>query len=389
MPKNIDLHIRPSMKKFISDHDYFEVCKLSAPRPLYLNRQAILLLSYRKIPDVSFLILQQQNHLSLIRALLRNSDAEKLILLKIPWFLSRDIQNAHIDFIHEPFFRQLLISSCLQSTRELLQRTRIRVPPNKGRNMIGIVDEYNVLEPDQVYIQYTILLDRYSDDDNNNDDRIKTLNNRKVVITKNPCHHPGDIRTFTAIDHPRLKHLKDVIVFSQQGDRPAPHDISGSDLDGDEYLVVWHDDLVPYNTGNAPPYDYDSQTPTQTYDQPVTRDDIHNTILNIAEQDCLGRLSNLHLAFADKFGVESEKRPAEDVLSTVELAGAISREVDSGKTGDHPLNENEIRRLNDALGKQRPDYMDNPNFEPYESEHILGKRDMFSLVFGIFFFLLN
>jgi hypothetical protein len=97
----------------------------------------------------------------------------------------------------------------------------------------------------------------------------------------------------------------------------------------------------------------------------------------------------LHLAFADKFGVESEKRPAEDVLSTVELAGAISREVDSGKTGDHPLNENEIRRLNDALGKQRPDYMDNPNFEPYESEHILGKRDMFSVVFGIFFFLLN
>jgi len=221
------------------------VCKISAPRPLFLNRQAILLLSYRKVPDASFLILQQQNHLALIRALLRNIDAEKLILQKIPsWLLPRGIQEANIDYIHEPFFRQLLISSCLQSMRDLLQRTRIRVPPNEGRNMIGIVDEYNVLEANQVYIQYTIL-NRDSLDNDNNNNKTKVLNNCKVVITKNPCHHPGDIRTFTAVDHPRLEHLKDVIVFSQQGDRPAPHDISGSDLDGDEYSVVWHKDLVP------------------------------------------------------------------------------------------------------------------------------------------------
>src|SRR5258708_5797730 len=79
-----DLLIRPSMDKFKSNHECFEVCKLSAPRPLYLNRQAILLLSYRQISDASFLVLQQQNHLALIRALLRNSDAEKLILEKIP-----------------------------------------------------------------------------------------------------------------------------------------------------------------------------------------------------------------------------------------------------------------------------------------------------------------
>jgi RNA-dependent RNA polymerase len=257
--------------------------------------------------------------------------------------------------------------------RDLLQRTRIRIPPNEGRNMIGIVDEYNVLKPDQVYIQYTILNRDSFDNDNNNNNKTKVLNNCKVVITKNPCHHPGDIRTFTAIDHPRLEHLKDVIVFSQQGDRPAPHDISGSDLDGDEYSVVWHKDLVPYNTENAEPYDYDACTPSRTYDRSVTRDDINKTILDIAEQDSLGRLSNLHLAFADKFGVDSDKRPAKNVLSTVELAGAISQEVDSGKTGYHPLTENQIKELNNALENQRPDFMDNPNFKQYKSEHILGK----------------
>jgi RNA-dependent RNA polymerase len=374
MPQNIDLCIRDSMKKFDSDHERFEICKISAPRPLFLNRQAILLLSYRKVPDASFLILQQQNHLALIRALLRNIDAEKLILQKIPsWLLPRDIHYANIDYIHEPFFRQLLISACLQSMRDLLQRTRIRIPPNEGRNMIGIVDEYNVLKPDQVYIQYTILNRDSLDNDNNNNNKTKVLNNCKVVITKNPCHHPGDIRTFTAINDPRLKHLKDVIVFSQQGARPAPHDISGSDLDGDEYLVVWHKDLVPYNTENAEPYDYDGDTPSRIYVRSVTRDDINNIILDIAEQDCLGRLSNLHLAFADKFGVDNNKKPAKNVLSTIELAGAISREVDSGKTGDHPLEEDEIKELNNALGNQRPDFMDNPNFERYKSEHILGK----------------
>jgi RNA-dependent RNA polymerase len=385
MPQNIHLCIRDSMKKFDSDHECFEVCKLSAPRPLFLNQQAILLLSYRQVPDASFLILQQQNHLALVRALLRNADAEKEILQKVPsWFLPSDIHYANLDYIHEPFFRQLLISSCLQSMRDLLQRTRIRIPPNEGRNMIGIVDEYNVLEPGQVYIQYTIL-----NNNKNNNSETKVLDNCKVVITKNPCHHPGDIRTFTAVNHPRLKHLKDVIVFSQQGDRPAPHDISGSDLDGDEYLVVWHKDLVPYNTKNAEPYDYDAHTPSKKFTESVTRDHINKTILDIAEQDCLGRLSNLHLAFADKFGVDSNRKPAEDVSSTVELAGAISQEVDSGKTGYHPLKEDKIKELNNALGNERPDFMDNPNFDQYESKHILGKRFMSFRVFFHLFCLFN
>ncbi|CAF3846424.1 unnamed protein product, partial [Adineta steineri] len=375
LPENIDLYIRKSMTKFQSDHQCFEVCKLSAPRPLYLNRQAILLLSYRQIPDTIFLILQQQNHLDLIRALLRNSDAEKLILEKIPsWFLPRDIHIANIDFVREPFFRQLLISACLQSTRDLLQRTRIRIPRDQGRNMMGIVDEYNVLKSNEVFVQYTLMdKDQNNQQVNKNKNKTEILNNRQVVITKNPCHHPGDIRTFTAVDYPELRHLKDVIVFSQQGDRPAPHDISGSDLDGDEYLVIWHEDLVPNRTNNAQPYDYDSKIPNRDCKEIVERKDINNTILEIAEQDCLGRLSNLHLAFADKFGVDNTNGPGNDVLSTIELAGKISQEVDSGKTGYHPLNEHDIRKLNLALDNKRPDYMNNANFDPYRSEHILGK----------------
>ncbi|CAF4960239.1 unnamed protein product, partial [Rotaria socialis] len=103
---------------------------------------------------------------------------------------------------------------------------------------------------------------------------------------------------------------------------------SGSDLDGDEYAVIWHEDLVPLQTDNAEPYNYDSNTKPMELDRPVGRSDIHDVVLNIAESDFLGRLSNLHLAYADLFGVDSDIKPQADVLSTIGLAGAISEEVD-------------------------------------------------------------
>ncbi|CAF4148378.1 unnamed protein product [Rotaria sordida] len=207
----------------------FEVCKISAPRSLYLNRQDVLLLSYRRISDAVFLILQQRNHLTLIRALLRNNDTRNLLDEKLPnWFLP---YGAKIDFVREPFFRQLLIAACLTSMRELLRQTRIRVSRNKARNMFGIIDEYNVLKLDEVFIQHTRLNDHEDKDTNNKGEKTSILHNCKVVVTKNPCYHPGDIRTFTVVNHEELKHLKDVIVFSQQDDCPASHQISGSDLD--------------------------------------------------------------------------------------------------------------------------------------------------------------
>ncbi len=76
------LCIRPNMDKCVSEHRCFEFCQISVFRSLNLNRQAILLLSHRLRSDAVFFILQQQNHLTLIRALLRNERMPKIYLMK-------------------------------------------------------------------------------------------------------------------------------------------------------------------------------------------------------------------------------------------------------------------------------------------------------------------
>ncbi|CAF1191825.1 unnamed protein product [Rotaria sp. Silwood1] len=166
--------------------------------------------------------------------------------------------------------------------------------------------------------------------------------------------------------------IKDnVIVFSQPGDCPASHQINESDLNGDEYAVIWYEDLVPLQIPNAVPFDYDSQKALPELDRPVNQDDINHVVLQIAESDYLGRLPNLHLAYTDSYGVGSNERPNKDVLSTLVLAGAISFGVDSGQTGQHPLDNNQIRKQKKALRDERPDFMENANMKSYPSKKYL------------------
>ncbi|CAF1359032.1 unnamed protein product [Didymodactylos carnosus] len=358
------LVVRESMEKFESEHYMLEVCKVSSPRPLYLNRQTIVLLSNRGIPDSNFLVLQNQNLLWLVQSFLNNEYAFKLLNEKVLDVFPFKKLAKYIDLVNEIFFKDLLIGCCLTNVLELLKRTRIKIPKMEARNMFGIVDEYRVLEYGQVFIQYTPMYEEEINGERRQREDPKILNNCLVAITKNPCHHPGDIRTFNAVDHPKLRHLKDVVVFPQKGPRPHSNEISGSDLDGDEYAVIWHEDLVP-NTENYEAYVYDTQDNLPKHPGAITREDINKVVLDIAEQDCLGRLSNLHLAYADRLGVDDEK--------CKELAGVISKEVDSGKTGIHPMSEAQIKELAKGLDNKRPDFMENKNMESYASSCILGK----------------
>lgn len=57
---------------------------------------------------------------------------------------------------------------------------------------------------------------------------------------------------FEAVDQPYLRHMVNCVVFPQKGPRAQCNELSGSDLDGDEYSVLWDPDLIPPMRQNLP-----------------------------------------------------------------------------------------------------------------------------------------
>ncbi len=104
--------------------------------------------------------------------------------------------------------------------------------------------------------------------------------------------------------------------------------------------------------------------------RPITRDDINQIVMEISEQDCLGALSNIHLAYVDKQGIKSK--------ICTDLAGAISQEVDAAKTGKHPLSDKQIAEHRKGLKNEWPDFMKARGKKLfYPSERVLGKYLLF------------
>ena len=69
-----------------------------------------------------------------------------------------------------------------------------------------------------------------------------------MVITRCPALHPGDIQRVKAIAAPplcALKNLHNVVVFSSKGHRDLPSQLSGGDLDGDLYNIIYDAALYP------------------------------------------------------------------------------------------------------------------------------------------------
>ena len=124
-----------------------------------------------------------------------------------------------------------------------------------------------------------------------------------VMVTKNPCSHPGDIRLLKAVgeDDPRwdqLEHLINVIVFPSKGKRPEQHKMSGGDLDGDVYMAMWDKSLIDKLTPDMieEPANYKKYLDDSKFES----DKIEDHIKRYFQKDNLGSLSNLHLALCDQ-----------------------------------------------------------------------------------------
>ncbi|KAK0595880.1 hypothetical protein LWI29_010850 [Acer saccharum] len=139
----------------------------------------------------------------------------------------------------EPYLSMMLQTFRALHLQELRSRTRVFV--QNGQAMMGCLDETGTLEYGQVFVQYSGSRCHHPD----NTSPVFSIVESEVVVAKNPCLHPGDMRVLKAVDMPALQHMVDCIVYPAKGKRPHPDECSGSDLDGDVYFVCWDPDLIP------------------------------------------------------------------------------------------------------------------------------------------------
>ncbi|KAH9613434.1 hypothetical protein KSS87_004358 [Heliosperma pusillum] len=324
------LSLRPSMCKYKSDNDKLDVLAYSKYQPCYLNRQLITLLSTLGVQDRAFEKKQKDALYQLDAILTDPLKAQSALELMCPGEVTnilKEMLKCGYKPDAEPFLSMMLQSFREAKLQELRTKTRIFIP--KGRALMGCLDETKSLEYGQVFVQVSggrfrdvgneLIINRGSEGEPN------CVLQRKVVVAKNPCLHPGDMRVLTAVDVPALHHMVDCVVFPQKGMRPHPNECSGSDLDGDIYFEV-----MEY---------------------------FANYIIN----DSLGIISNAHTAFAD--------RQVEKAMSSqcIELAKLFSIAVDFPKTGVPAVIPQNL------YVKDFPDFMEKPDKPTYESTNVIGK----------------
>jgi RNA-dependent RNA polymerase len=226
-----------------------------------------------------------------------------------------------------------------QKTLRIMQ-LKARIPVKKSALLMGVMDEYRTLGPKEVYIRIS-------------KDGKSTVVEGPVVVAKNPCLHPGDIRLLTAVNYPQIAHLVNVVVFSQLGERPAPHMCSGSDLDGDEYFVTWKSKLT--NIREEYPLDYVSEDGRQY--EALNVEKVKDYFVDYMRYDSLGKIANLHALFADLHGIM-----ASDALYYAEKH---AKAVDYPKTG--------IKIFESSSVSEWPDFLERGYLPSYKSPGILGK----------------
>ena len=313
---------KESMMKFRSeDMEELGICDVaSRPLRLMLNRQMIKILEDMGTPNSWFLKVQN-DELQFIRGVTAKAINTSTFLryqlignsVGFPQFI-RQVNDMGIDYRHDKFLQSVVETVVLRELR--LLKHKARIPVRKGVTLFGIMDETGFLEPDQIYVAF------------DKADRIEQPpRSCTALITRSPALHPGDIRIVTMVTPPAgspLRSLRNCVVFSQRGDRDLPSQLSGGDLDGDLYNVIWDSEAMPQR--EFAPADYPRVQPKEL-PSPVTRNDIADFFINFMKTDILGMVATRHQVLAD-VRVDGTADP-----ECIQLANLHSTAVDSSKTG--------------------------------------------------------
>ncbi|KAG9233793.1 rna-dependent rna polymeras-like protein [Amylocarpus encephaloides] len=344
--KGTKLCLRESMTKFRgSDSADLEICTAGyKPIPLYLNEQMIPILEKLGVSDNWFYKLQRNEIERLHSTTATAKNAAKFLAshsigdqIKLPWFIER-LSQMKLAFQQDDFLTRVVEAAVLVQLRTL--KYKARIPVKHGYTLLGIMDETGILNEGQVFC---------ITDDSGVSRVITGQNGQEVIVTRSPALHPGDVQTAVAVEVPSsspLMKLQNCIVFSQRGSRDLPSMLSGGDLDGDLYHVIF-DHRASITRPTFTPADYPRQPPREL-DREVESSDMTDFFVEFMETDQLGRICNTHKMIAD------QSRQGVTDPYCIMLAEMASTAVDFSKTGI-PVDMKQFRKI--KFNRIRPHFM--------------------------------
>ena len=348
-----EIYCRKSQIKFKvekKEENYFEVCDYSRYIQSYLNRQIILLLNSLGIPKRIFIekLFAYQNKL--------NDSRFVLSLVHYPEW-NRILQKMKSCGINKTNDR--LIKAIIESNLDLLYndiKKKARIYIEDSAYVIGIMDEYNILNYGEAYLHIKR-------------DNLDLILDQKCAVAKCPCLHPGDIRVLTFKKYREgdestkkyeiFNRYENVVIFPSKGKRPHPDECSGSDLDGDNYFIFYDKDLVPKEEDLFPPMSYLVEKKEEKKSNKFSIKDVIQYFAEYTNLNNLGIIGDAHLALSDKYSAKSK--------IALNIAKKFSKAVDAPKTGDT------VTLSEEETPQKFPHFMGKTQDKSYHSNSVLGK----------------
>ena len=184
--------------------------------------------------------------------------------------LIRAMNSINLNFYDDKFLRDVVEMAAILQVRDLKHRARI--PLEKGVTLYGTIDETGLLKEREIYVPTRDV-----------GGKLEVLTG-KCMVTRSLALHPGDVQLVEAVavppDSPLYK-LHNCVVFSQQGERDLPSMLSGGDLDGDLYNVIFEPSIWPKKQFD--PADY-ARVPAVDIGRPVEVKDmvrLHSILVTV------------------------------------------------------------------------------------------------------------
>jgi hypothetical protein len=282
------------MTKFPGSQDFtLEICGASYKRlPMYFNRQLIKILEDMGTSSAAIIALQEKAIQSLQYITTNPVNAARFLettmiglAARVPRLI-RSLDSIKLDFLEDSFLRDCVELGALVQLRDL--KYRARIPVEQGATLYGTVDETGFLQERDIFVPVRSFEGK------------RSVMLGRCLVTRSPALHPGDVQMVQAVDVPLdspLSQLHNCVVFSQHGRRDLPSMLSGGDLDGDLYNVIFDPSLWPKD--QFEPADY-PRVEAKELGRPVTIQDMTDFFITFMESDKLGFISNTHMVVADQ-----------------------------------------------------------------------------------------